>query len=266
MVSIEARRRMSIAKLGNQNAKGHHPSKEARIKMGQSMLGKHHSEESRRKISLSLKGHRGWNKGMKFPIDKYPNHGMREKGMLDKLEIDGMYWDDELTIREIAKIKGCSVSPVKTCLKRTRGFRNKRESRILAFKKGKVNWQDSEYREKMIKAFLNAKRPTSLEMKAIAFFRKYKLPFTYCGNGTLLIGYKNPDFYENNGKKICLETSNKRTKDWRYSGKGGWGYYEQQRVEHFAKHGWKCLVIWEEELKNPITLVEKIEREVVPYY
>jgi len=183
------------------------------------------------------------------------------KRMLDPKDIDDLYWNKEMTIREIAKLKNCSVGPVKRRLKETGGFRNKRDSRLLAFKKGKINFRDPVYREKMLNAFFRAKRPTSLEKKAIEFFEKYRLPFTYCGNGTLLIGYKNPDFYDNNGNKTCLEVSNKRTKDWRYKQEGGWEYYQKTRIEHFTKYGWKCFVIWEEEFKNPSELLQKLGGE-----
>lgn len=33
--------------------------------------------------------------------------------------------------------------------------------------------------------------------------------------------------------------------------------YEKTKIEHYAKCGWKCLVLWQEELKNEQTLVEK---------
>jgi hypothetical protein len=38
-----------------------------------------------------------------------------------------------------------------------------------------------------------------------------------------------------------------------------WQEYEKQRIEHFAKCGWKCLVIWEDELEDEQNLLEKIK-------
>jgi hypothetical protein len=35
--------------------------------------------------------------------------------------------------------------------------------------------------------------------------QKMNIPFKYTGNGSFIIGFKNPDFVNINGKKICLE-------------------------------------------------------------
>jgi very-short-patch-repair endonuclease len=117
----------------------------------------------------------------------------------------------------------------------------------------KKRWQNSEYRERLIKAILKVlrKRPTSLEKRFIEFIKKYNLPFAYCGDGSLLIGHKNPDFYETNGRKICIEV---RDEFFRKPEN-----YEQERIEHFAKYGWKCIVIWDKELKNEVILRDKLE-------
>jgi very-short-patch-repair endonuclease len=83
--------------------------------------------------------------------------------------------------------------------------------------------------------------------------KKYNLPFAYCGDGSLLIGYKNPDFYETNGKKICIEVANKVS----FQHPEGW---DRKRIEHFAKYGWRCLVFWQ----NPKTRdFELSEEEIV---
>jgi len=114
-------------------------------------------------------------------------------------------------------------------------------------------WKNEEYREKQIKCVLQGlfKRPTSLEQKFIDFLEKYELPFSYCGDGSLLIGYKNPDFYENNGIKLCIEVADpffhQPTKE-----------YEEKRLQHFLKWGWQCIVIWDDELYNEQTLLQRV--------
>ena len=104
-------------------------------------------------------------------------------------------------------------------------------------------WQDPEYREKTIKAQLQGlfKRPTSLEKEFIDFIEKYSLPFNYCGNGSLLIGFKNPDFVEDNGRKLCIEVAN----EFHHQGN-----YAEKRIEHFKKYGWECLVLFFERNKD----------------
>ena len=92
-----------------------------------------------------------------------------------------------------------------------------------------------EQKEKRIKASLKGlfKRPTSLEKQMIEIINKHNLPYKYTGDGSFLIGYKNPDFVNINGEKICIEVANTfhHKED-----------YPEKRKEHFAKYGWECIV------------------------
>lgn len=117
-------------------------------------------------------------------------------------------------------------------------------------------WQNQEYREKVIKNSLKSlfKRPTSLEKEFIKIIEKYNLSFKYCGDGRLMIGYRCPDFYEINGKKICIEVANKTEKE--VHRKISWKDYEKKRIEHFAKYGWKCLVFFADK-KNKFDIPEE---------
>jgi hypothetical protein len=119
--------------------------------------------------------------------------------------------------------------------------------------------ENKEFREKRIKNTLKSliKRPTSLEKKYIELFKKYNLPFAYCGNGILIIGFKNPDFYEINGRKVCIEVRSKCfTIMFKKMNPEEWA---KNRIEHFAKYGWKCLVFFEDDLKNEEGIVKKIK-------
>lgn len=126
-----------------------------------------------------------------------------------------------------------------------RGTKHSKEHKRNIGLASKKNWKNPEYREKVIRGALKGffKRPTSLEKKFINFCEKYQLPFKYCGNGSLLIGYKNPDFFDVNGKKICIETASKFFKSHSPPKE-----YETKRIKHFGKYGWKCLVIWDDEI------------------
>jgi len=97
-------------------------------------------------------------------------------------------------------------------------------------------WQDPEYRERTIKAALKGllKRPTSLEQDLIKFFNKHSLPFKYVGDGSFLIGYKNPDFINTDGRKIAIEVRNS------FFSKP---HYAEKRKAHFAKYGWDCIIL-----------------------
>jgi len=138
----------------------------------------------------------------------------------------------------------------------------------------KENWQNPEFRKKMgiareihkektIKAQLKGlfKRPTRIEQKYIELFKIYNVSLNYCGDGSLVIGFKNPDFVEANGKKLCVEVVNKNEKSVKRKGRKyySWQEYEQQRIEHFEKYGWRCIVLWEDELKEPEKVIEKVK-------
>lgn len=89
------------------------------------------------------------------------------------------------------------------------------------------------------------KRPTSLELKVMRVLDRYFDGWRYTGDGKVVIGGKVPDL---NGKKI-IEV---------------WGRYwhrnddPRERIEFFRKHGYDCLVIWEDELKFEDNLVKRI--------
>jgi hypothetical protein len=170
-----------------------------------------------------------------------------EKVILPKEKIIDLYLNSKKSTLEIAKMfKTTSV----TILGKLKKWDVKRRT-IRQALKGK------EKTEEHIRNILKGrfKRPTKLETKFIGFFNRYSLSFNYCGDGSLIIGSKNPDFVENNGRKVCLETCNKIEKRWSY---GSWKLYEKNRISHFAKYGWKCLVLWENELENQDNLIQKI--------
>jgi hypothetical protein len=112
----------------------------------------------------------------------------------------------------------------------------------------KEKWKDPEYREKTIKAQLKGlfKRPTSLEKQMIEIIKRNNLPYKYCGDGSFMIGFKNPDFVNVNGQKICIEVANIFHHP---------DPYIEQRKKHFAKYGWKCIIFRQDKLdENDVLL------------
>lgn len=103
------------------------------------------------------------------------------------------------------------------------------------------------------------KKPTKPEQKLIKLINKHNLPFKYVGNGKFWIENINPDFIDGNGKKICIEMFGDY---WHNPFKLiglKWSATEKGRKEILAKYGWKCLIIWESELKNEKKVLNKIE-------
>ena len=102
-------------------------------------------------------------------------------------------------------------------------------------------------------------KPTKPEICLENILEKFFPKYEYTGDFSYLIGRKNPDFINNvNGQKKIIEmfgdywhskTRTGRTKKQE----------ENQRIKHFAKHGYKTLIIWESELKNIEKVIQKIQ-------
>lgn len=121
-------------------------------------------------------------------------------------------------------------------------------------------WQDPEYREKMLKAILKGwkVKPNKPEKFLDNIFRGL-FPNEYLLNvhGDIIIGCRCPDFVNVNGQKKIIEHFG----DFHH-GEGRTGVsieqHERERIDHFAKYGYKTLIIWEHELEDVETLKKKI--------
>jgi endogenous inhibitor of DNA gyrase (YacG/DUF329 family)/very-short-patch-repair endonuclease len=81
----------------------------------------------------------------------------------------------------------------------------------------------------------------------------------YTGDGSFLVGWYNPDFVNCNGCKDIIELFG----DYWHSMKvikKKWARTELGRVMAYNSLGYRCLVIWEYELKNEDAVVAKIEQ------
>lgn len=249
LINIKLFNYLIMVKLGNKYALGKHWkwSEESRQRMRIICLGKHSSESTKEKISLANKGH------IVSEETKQKISQNKERILKISLARRGTHQSEE-TKKKISETRK----------------RLYKEGKIINAKKGislsdetkqkmKLLWQNQNYRENQIKNILKGlmKRPTSLENAFLKFIQRDNLPFSYCGNGTLIIGGKCPDFYNNNGKKICIDIRPKiMCKIWN---KCTPEEYERQRMEHFAKYGWKCIVIWDEDLHNEQEILEKMK-------
>lgn len=89
-------------------------------------------------------------------------------------------------------------------------------------------------------------RPTGYERKLIFLIEKHHLSFIYTGNGTFLIGTKNPDFI-NKKNKIAIEVYYSWFKIRNF---GSCEEYEKKREKYFADYGWRVLFIKDNEIEN----------------
>lgn len=118
---------------------------------------------------------------------------------------------------------------------------------------------NKEWYEKRIQASLKGlfKRPVKTELILNNLLQESFLnEWKYTGDGSFLIGYKNPDFININGKKICIEIYLPYFKIRDFESCEN---YEKLRSNHFEEYGWKTIFVKSNELNNQNELINKIK-------
>lgn len=216
------------------NPNSYFNSKEYRNKLSKrtNMLGKHHSKKSRRKMSLSHKGKK-LSKEHKREIGKSVSKTLSKPGMKEKWSL---------------KTEKTWKNPV---------IREKRTKAIIK------TMGTSEYQKKQQKA--RHLHPNIPEQLLINIINQYLLPFTYTGNYSFFVGIKNPDFHGNDGHShqvinlfgvywhLSKVRNDENNPDLTRED------IEKRCIEYYKKHGYSCLIIWEDELKNEVGIVNKIK-------
>lgn len=132
-----------------------------------------------------------------------------------------------------------------------------RENQINSMK---IKWQNQKYREKITKAIIRGlyKRPTSYEKRIINLCEKYKLPFKYVGDGTLLVGWYNPDFISTNKKKLLIEVFYSWFKVRKF---GSVNKYKERLKNNYSKFSFNTLFLDENDIeKSDKFLLNKIKK------
>jgi len=106
---------------------------------------------------------------------------------------------------------------------------------------------------------VNSVRPTKTEKTLNKILCKL-LPkeYQYVGDGEVIIGRRNPDFMNVNGQKKIIEMFGNYWHSRKFTGMSK-KEHRQERQKHFAKYGYKTLVVWEHELQNTKQLKAKIK-------
>ncbi len=222
----------------------YHRTEEARRNIGLAQLGKHHSNETKKRMRMAHLG-----KILSEEHKKKIGYAQR-----------GKHYSEETKKKISLAFKG---KPLLEETKRKmseshRGNRISKETKIKISKKQKLIWQNKEYSETQHKLLLKSlfKRPTSLEKRMIEIIHRCNLPYRYTGDGDVILGGKNPDFVNNDGKKICIDV--RHTAICENIHKQTFEEYKKQREEHFAKYEWECLVFSEKDLEDEESIIKKM--------
>lgn len=99
-------------------------------------------------------------------------------------------------------------------------------------------------------------KPTKLEKNLeVLLERDYPGEWEYTGDGKVIIDGMIPDFFNKNGRKMVIEAFGRY---WHEGNNPKWRRTELGRIMAYNALGIKCLVIWEEELKDEPKVTAKI--------
>lgn len=124
----------------------------------------------------------------------------------------------------------------------------------------KAQWGDSDFRDRVAKtiAEILQRKPNKPERKLESILNKH-FPnlWEYVGDGSLIIGGYNPDYANCDGKKDVIELFGDY---WHVKRVRRWPETELGRIMAFNALGFRCLVIWEHELKDEQAVVAKVKQ------
>lgn len=204
-----------------------------------------HTEEEKIKISLAQIGRTSGMKGKCHSEETKLKISEGEKGC-------GREWSQTLETREKISntLKGRPVA--RWIIDKMRVARPKEwspESRAKASATRKKMLRDN---PQMLMRLLSLPwNPSPNKPECILLDLIKPFGFKFVGGGQFHIGNMVPDFW--NGDHQVVEMF------------GDWWHRDdnpQNRINAFAEYGYKCLVIWQSELKNPIDVVTKVQEFV----
>ena len=121
-----------------------------------------------------------------------------------------------------------------------------------------IEWTDPVQREKRLKALFKVSCRSSAHPNReekfldILIQQSCSNEYSYVGDGSVLVGYKSPDFININGRKKLIEFYG----DYWHQSETDSG---RGRKQHFKKFGFDTLIIWEHELVEPDRVIEKVK-------
>lgn len=262
----ETKRKMSLSQKGKQ--KGKIVSEETKQKISEAKKGKHLHISPRRKAQLVAQATQmGLNNAGKSRnltpeqrahlADLVRSRPGNNIGKHWSLEVRKKIGDSQRgrhnTPEHIAK---CSAS-LKGRNAWSKGLSAQTDSRLARMgEEISRSWNklpDKVKQERLRRTLLGGKRhPNELEKKFRGILDNIFLnEYRYCGDFSVVIGGRCPDFINVNGKKKLIEVFG----DY-------WHKNENPvpRVNHYKKYGFECLVVWENEIHDAslVSLTQKL--------
>jgi len=192
-------------------------------------LGKRHTSETKDKISETHLGMRNPNYG------KHPSDETRRKLSLSHRGTRNHQWGKSIPLEIRAKISASLIG-----------------SNHLNYGKPR---DDAIVRKIMVS---NRVKPNKAELKLQKILNQYfPNEWKFVGDGQVIIGGLCPDFININNKKLLIELygsywhSDEQLRNWKST--------ELGRIMYYNSYGFKCIVIWEKELRDKENLVGKIK-------
>lgn len=153
-----------------------------------------------------------------------------------------------------------SAERIRNRIEARRGYRHSKETRYKISQGTKGKTWPPQYRERMLRVVManRQKRPTKLERDLQEILDRYRLPYKYVGDGYTWIAGRCPDFLNVNGEKIVIEVFSRWWHDPILNKKVEPRYTEENTLMHYANYGFKCVIIWEDELKNEAEVLGRL--------
>lgn len=163
-------------------------------------------------------------------------------------------WDKENSIYRTEEVQNKKSKKLKEIWKNPNSKFRSQECKEKRTKKSIELWKNPEYIKKIMEG--SRVRPNKPETLLINLFKELNLKYEYTGDMSFIIDGKNPDFTNKEKKKVIdFFGSWYHSKEIRKEARED---HENNRVNHFKKNGYECLIIWEEELKNLKKVIDKI--------
>jgi len=247
-------------------------NREYRKRMSEAHKGNNHREDTKKKISLSLKKQwkeerRGKHKRFRYVCENcgksfYVISSRARRGKVRFCSKRCKYEHQKQPKPHLRKgeYKICPVCGKKFYVPPCESDRVYCSPECYSKVRGEYTkkfWRRLDYARKVIKKLHS--RPSKPETEVIQIIKQNGFPFKYVGDGSVVIGTLNPDFIHTEGERMVLEVFGRAFHDPSVSHKEvPWKQQYFGRIAYYAHLGYKCLILWDDELKNKSKVVEKI--------